>query len=284
MCIICCKKKGIAMPTDEMIEQMWDANRDGAGIAWSENNIVHIEKGFMTLEDIKKHLRTLSGHVDMTAIPMLMHFRIATHGGISPQNTHPFPVVGKYRHMKKLSYTTDLAVVHNGIIPIKADNGVSDTMTYINKRLSKIKASNPEFYTSKKTMKRIEREISSKMAFLTDDGEIYTIGNFIEEDGLLFSNGSYKKTTYDFYDMKLLCPIYGYISSKGRLTDAAEEMFYMDKYDNVYEYSYLSDAAVRIDAIAYTYEGLLFRFDEDEAFYMYTEGDFYNDFAYKRNR
>ena len=288
MCIICCKKKGVAMPTEEIIRQMWESNKDGAGVAWNESGTVHISKGFMSLDDLMEHLNNLNSRLDLTSTPILIHFRIATHGGVTPQNTHPFPVAGRYRYMKKLTYATDIAVVHNGIIPIKADNGVSDTMTYICKKLNRIKTLNPRFYMNQKIMSQIEHDIKSKMAFLTSDGEIYTIGNFIEENGLLYSNSSYQKLNYlhmfcDYLDMKLLCPIYGYVSIHGTLSDAADVMYMLDRHGNVYTFCDGYDTMHQIDAYAYTYEGLPYRFDEKESFFMYVEENF-NDVNYKRNR
>ena len=48
MCIIAAKPAGVAMPSAEKIENMWNRNSDGAGIMYAVDNKVHIEKGFMT--------------------------------------------------------------------------------------------------------------------------------------------------------------------------------------------------------------------------------------------
>ena len=68
-------------------------------------------------------------------------------------------------------------------------------------------------------MKRIENEIKSKMVFLTGNGDIYKIGDFVEEDGMIYSNHSYQRYTFlpyhyhyswdsyaDYYSSAMLCP------------------------------------------------------------------------------
>lgn len=47
MCIIVVKKAGIAAPSEEMFENMWNHNPDGAGFMYTANGGVCIEKGFM---------------------------------------------------------------------------------------------------------------------------------------------------------------------------------------------------------------------------------------------
>lgn len=45
MCIIAVKPAGIKMPERDQIEIMWHNNPDGAGIMYSLNGKVYIEKG-----------------------------------------------------------------------------------------------------------------------------------------------------------------------------------------------------------------------------------------------
>lgn len=47
MCIIVVKQAGIAAPSDEMFENMWNHNPYGAGFMYTANGGVCIEKGFM---------------------------------------------------------------------------------------------------------------------------------------------------------------------------------------------------------------------------------------------
>lgn len=200
MCIIVGKKIGIEMPDKTILKRCFDYNSDGAGIMWNYNNKVHIHKGFMKWEDFNNFLDTLSNQVDLKSSGVVCHFRIKTHGKLDKSATHPFPISNKARDLKKLSLTTDIGVAHNGIIPIKTISNLSDTQTYILKRLYNIQKTHPRFLESKRLMSKVEKEIASKMAFLTSDGKIHTIGNFIEQDGVLYSNRSFEDRCFYGYD------------------------------------------------------------------------------------
>jgi hypothetical protein len=61
----------------------------------------------------------------------------------------------------------------------------------------------PKFYKNKDLMEMISNAIESKMAFLDKEGKIYTIGNFVEEGGIKYSNTTYKAWRYSkssYYD------------------------------------------------------------------------------------
>lgn len=77
-------------PTPEMVRNAFDANKDGAGIAWRETledgtPVVAWKKGITDVDEI----------VDLCATktpPYVAHFRIASIGGIRQGLTHPFPI------------------------------------------------------------------------------------------------------------------------------------------------------------------------------------------------
>lgn len=200
MCIIVAKEKGIDMPDRQILKNCFDYNSDGAGIMWNYNNKVHIHKGFMKWEDFDDFLDTLSKQIDLKNSGVCTHFRIRTHGKTSSANCHPFPISNKIKDLKLLELTTDIGIAHNGIIPIKPIHSLSDTQTYIIKRLYNIQKAHPRFLESKRIMGQIEKEITSKMAFLTSDGKIHTIGNFIEQEGVLYSNRSFEDRCFYGYD------------------------------------------------------------------------------------
>ena len=193
MCIIAAKAAGVSMPPRETIRHMWDVNHDGAGIMYLDKGQVHIEKGFMKYKDFTKALDRLEKKLDLTATPVVMHFRITTHGGTNPENTHPFPITDSIGALKKLNITTDVGVAHNGIInAVSPRKGLSDTAEYVAMQLAPLKKALPRFYENKHAMLLIQNAIESKMAFLTRNGKIYTIGDFVEDEGVLYSNESYK--------------------------------------------------------------------------------------------
>lgn len=191
MCIIAAKPAGVKMPSTETIHNMWVGNPDGAGIMYVKDGRVRIEKGFMTYESFKAKIDELSRTLDMTKTACVMHFRITTHGGTRPENCHPFPVTDSIPALKKLSANVTLGVAHNGIIPITPRKGISDTMEYIATQLAPLHRALPGFTTNKDAMLMIKNAINSKMAFLDRKGRIFTIGDFVEDDGILYSNESY---------------------------------------------------------------------------------------------
>lgn len=294
MCIIAAKPSGVAMPTRDTIRNMWNVNSDGAGIMYVENNKVRIEKGFMKYKSFAKKLDELERRLDLTATPLVMHFRITTHGGTKPENTHPFPITDSIGALKKLKSYADVGVAHNGIITsVSPRKGISDTMEYIATQLAPLKRALPRFYANKDAMLLVKNAIESKMAFLTKEGKIYTIGDFIEDKGVLYSNGSYQKSychyrslggwnCYADWDKYLDeapramdtvddgdCEVLQWLDEGEfvRLSGGAlmeNEDFLIDEINGVWRYDYQKDAAVRVSgAMAYTANGTPKQYDYD---------------------
>lgn len=188
MCVICAKPAGVDMPSEGDIMNMWLTNRDGAGFMYPENGKVHIEKGFMKYDEFVARLDEFGKTHDLKATPLVMHFRITTHGGTSAENCHPFPITDSIGMLKKLNCTTKVGIAHNGIISITPRKGISDTMEYIASQLAPLHRAIPKFYKDKNLMLMISNAIDSKMAFLVPNGNIYTIGDFENVDGVLYSN------------------------------------------------------------------------------------------------
>lgn len=191
MCIIAAKPAGVKMPAQETIRRMWYSNRDGAGFMYAADGKVRIEKGFMKLSDFEAALGRLAARYDLDALPIVLHFRITTHGGTKPSNCHPFPLTRSISKLQALSCCSAIGVAHNGIIPIHPRYGISDTMEYIATQLAPLAEALPEFYDNAAAMELIGNATQSKMAFLTDSGQLRTVGNFIEDGGVFYSNGSY---------------------------------------------------------------------------------------------
>lgn len=128
MCVAIYKPAGIETPSLDALKQCWDANPDGAGFALRTDGeySIEIHKGYMTWKSFvtayKKYLVDYSGD-------LLLHFRIATHGGISPGLTHPFSLTKDVKLLKHTNVRTNCALIHNGMLPIESDEG-SDTMEF----------------------------------------------------------------------------------------------------------------------------------------------------------
>lgn len=195
MCVIAAKPKGVKMPTEKEMCNMWNRNPDGAGIMYTIGGKVHIEKGFMDYDSFADKIEELDEKYDLEKIAVVMHFRITTHGGTKPENCHPFPISDSIGMLRKLKLTTDLGVAHNGIIHVTPRKDISDTMEYIAGQLAPLRRAVKKFYKDKNLMQMIAHATDSKLAFLTDKSEIYTVGSFVEHNGIMYSNRSYEKMT-----------------------------------------------------------------------------------------
>lgn len=179
MCIAILKPAGITLLPDTL-KNSWDNNPDGAGFMYADNGNVVIVKGLMTFEDF---LAAYEPHKDKQCV---LHFRIATHGGTTPENTHPFAV------------SDTLGVVHNGIINnIKCDIDVkrSDTWHFVEKimRLYRNHWQIPAFKAL------VESFIgASKLIFLDGEGnyDIYNESYGKWQNGCWFSNTSWSITKH----------------------------------------------------------------------------------------
>jgi len=188
MCIIAYSPKSNPIPSAERRAQMFKRNPDGAGFMFPVDGHVHIEKGFMTLADMEARLEELSYQYDFTELPVVFHYRIGTHGGNTPQNTHPFPITTDRKALKELTVDAPIGVAHNGIIHcVKPRKGYSDTQEYIVRRLANL----PRF--TKEVFKQILDETCSKFALMWGDGTVRLIGAIErdEDDGCYYSNTSY---------------------------------------------------------------------------------------------
>lgn len=197
MCIIAYSPKNTPIPSAERRAQMFRRNSDGAGFMFANGGVVHIEKGFMSLDAMEKRLAEIAENVDLTAVPVVLHYRIGTHGGNTPGNTHPFPITGDRKALKKLVLDTTFAVAHNGIIhSVVPKKGYSDTQEYIVRRLSNLKS--PFRHP---ILDQIYTETRSKFAFMYGNGTVQLVGSIVQDeiDGCYYSNDSYL-TPRDIYN------------------------------------------------------------------------------------
>ena len=277
MCIIAVKKANQPLPEEKIMKTMFKNNSDGAGFCYCLNGDVRIQKGYMTYEAFAEALNKVSEKIDTYATPMLFHFRIATHGGINPALCHPFPISRNFSEQKQLASYTNLGIVHNGIIDISSRDGASDTMTYIAEKLAKRYKWDKGFYKSKKQRAVIQSEIGgSKMAFLDHNGGIYTVGDFIEDNGILYSNSSYMERDYffklsweDYTDYEQVTPLYdGYVVTPSQMYEIEDVNYFIGKGGKLFEYDYYMDICFETEGVAYTTNGFVATFNEDESIWM----------------
>jgi len=197
MCIILHKPINIQLPDIQTLETCYNNNSDGAGFMYQHDKRVHVQKGFMTFNSLISALNELQQKINIIDTNLTIHFRLASHGRITAGNCHPFPVTKNQNKLKAKSCITDLAVVHNGIIPFTSYNrSTSDTILFVKDYLTEIKDNlfNPI------TAKLIRHATKSKFIIMSPDN-IQLIGEFIhdEYDLCYYSNDSYIPY-YGYYD------------------------------------------------------------------------------------
>lgn len=235
MCIAILKPMGAELPKKENLEQSFKRNKDGAGITWLENGKLYIKKGFMTWVDFEKFydefVTEKGSWLKDTTIGY--HFRISTHGGVSKENCHPFPVSEVMADLKEIEFVKEegRVVIHNGIIsPFSSSYGNdSDTQKFIQKFLVHIDKADSKWYNNVHTVKAVEEILGSKLAVLDVDGSSTVMGSgWIEDNGVWYSNSTYKKSTYSYGG-------YGSYNSKAYGYDDYDDEDYWERY---YGYSY----------------------------------------------
>ena len=190
MCIICVSPKGVRQPSLPTIRTMFRRNPHGAGFMCIRDGKVFISKGYMREGAFINMLQRENFTADD---PVVYHFRISTQAGVNPQMTHPFPLSRKRSDMKALDVFCDCGVAHNGIIRLTSDannHEYSDTAIFVTEYLADL-IKGPEDLHNPCMQRMIERLAGSKLAIMDRHGDIVTIGDFINLNGLLFSNGSY---------------------------------------------------------------------------------------------
>lgn len=200
MCIAIIKPRGIEIPDRELLRKCWEINPDGGGFMYNDGTKVTIHKGFMKFKKFYKFFKHESDLNDFKNKDVVIHFRISTSGGINRECTHPFPVSNNLEELRYLNCTCPVGFAHNGIISGYGTKEYSDTMHYIINVVSNIR----DLENSEALIDALATENSSRFVALTKD-KILKGGTWIEDNGLFFSNSTYKgnrllKTYVSKYD------------------------------------------------------------------------------------
>ena len=191
MCVICVSPSGVKQPTESVLRTMFHRNPDGAGYMMARDGKVYIHKGFMDFESFREAVRL--EHFT-AADSVVYHFRISTQAGINPEMTHPFPLSNQPRWTRALDVTCRCGIAHNGIIQLTTDptnTQYSDTAIFITDYLANM-IRKPADLRNQKLLDRVYAMARSKFAIMDASGYIATVGEFIDDHGLLYSNNSYK--------------------------------------------------------------------------------------------
>lgn len=286
MCIIVVKKKGVDVPDYQTLKNCWDNNPDGAGLMYvTSKKKVKIEKGFMSFDKFYNRIKKLGEVFDLKNKSLVLHFRIGTSGGINKQKTHPFPISNNQDELDALNITCDLAITHNGVMSdyVYKNSDASDTQNFIKDYLYYFYKLNNKFYNIDGIKRIIDEECCGRLALLDNDDEIVTIGDFIESDGVLYSNSNYTKKEYNF----------SYYNNNSYYYDDYyyDDYYYDDKkieYDFKYDYKFKKDLTElkEGDTIILS-NGYDYKITLDDVFVLDDAGNFYeikniyNDNLYK---
>ena len=188
MCVAIYKPAGVEIP-HKNFKNAFEHHPDGAGIAWAANGILYVKKGIFNVDEfIEQYEKVKQYHC-------LIHFRKATHGKIDATNCHPF-----------LFNDGKLALIHNGILPIKCSiEGLSDTAHFVKLVLEPMITQHKVPINDGALNYLISTSIGTdKLAVMDGAGTTYIFneekGNW--DEGVWYSNTSYKFPPYKATDYK----------------------------------------------------------------------------------
>lgn len=171
MCLIIQKPKDCQIPRAWAVNS-FDNNPDGFGAMWSDGQQVFTVKTF----DLQDSLDIIDMLADVDAF---FHWRFATHGGVNLSNCHPIQV------------NEEIFMMHNGIITIDTEPGLSDTATYAKVVLAPLFEKVPSAWDSQVLQDIVERSIGkNKIVLLRADGasKILNKGEGSYKEGMWLSN------------------------------------------------------------------------------------------------
>lgn len=184
MCIIAVQPIGKKIEK-ETLRQCWNSNSHGAGIMYVEDGKFFVAKEMDSFETLFQLYRTASSK----DVAVVIHFRIATSGGINDYNLHPFKV------------SDDVWFCHNGILDITVpkDSKENDTQIFNNSLLKNL----PDgFLYDTGIMNLIEYSIGTynKFVFLDEYGVYHIVNEQAGtwDEGIWYSNKSYMQPVHKY--------------------------------------------------------------------------------------
>jgi hypothetical protein len=187
MCIIIHRPKGAATRLSrEVLARCCDNNPHGFGMMWAyQGKLLTARYMPSQRKDFIKRALILQE----SDVPLMLHFRWATHGAVEKANTHPFII--KKGHS---------AMMHNGILNIPCIKGWSDTRTFCNEILSRLPVGwekDPALYWIVD-----QATLGSKVGIMYADGSVTILHKVagITEGGIWYSNDGFRAKWEDEKD------------------------------------------------------------------------------------
>lgn len=180
MCLIIDKPENVVLPTTH-IYHAYHHNNDGFGIMWADRGSVHHVKGLFGINEISE---LFSEHQSKSFVA---HFRFATVGSVSKENSHPFQILEKKKN------GVDLWMMHNGTLSM-LDNipgNYSDTGWFVESYLKPLLSHNSSLIYDNGFQKILSSAIGrSKLVFLDSNGGVVRINSELghQQNGIWYSN------------------------------------------------------------------------------------------------
>lgn len=173
MCVIALKKRKVQIDI-KTLDLMFEQNPDGAGFALIQDKKVTISKGYFNVDSLWTDIK------HMQKERLVLHFRIATSGGINVPMCHPFIVDSNLKLATSIYEETEKPVLfHNGMISNFGSTKISDTCDFAINALAHIPTLEAQL--------QILKLANTKFIFIRD-GTVYKIGTFYKYKGLSVSN------------------------------------------------------------------------------------------------
>lgn len=189
MCIIVYKPKGAPLPSQNLLSDCFHHNPDGAGIMFHDpRRGLIIRKGMMNSDEFLRVCDRLRPCCD--DIPVVIHCRWATHGGVQPGLCHPFPIDNRRNILTALvPRNVKMAVVHNGVIPQWSgkDQDVSDTLLYVQNELYPALRDDPDYLSDPRHRRHLADTSMSRLTFMDSGGNVTLVGQFFAYGGVYYS-------------------------------------------------------------------------------------------------
>lgn len=197
MCVIIFIPRGEVITKAEL-KNAWDVNSDGAGYAIQSEGVVSYERGFMNFKHYWDTVDALQGVSDL-----MLHLRISTGAGVTPQGTHPYEV-GNVLSMK--GKTSKAVVCMNGIIwgeTLKTKRGakLNDTASYIVRH-------EEAFNVLNRDVLRLISENTDALWGVMTPRDVLLSDGFIDVGGVKYSNTNHLWTATSYN--KLVCDPFDY--------------------------------------------------------------------------
>ena len=163
MCLAFFRPQGTDSIPKAALDAACSRNPDGFGLAWVEHGALRTARFPPSGRSaFVKRYRI----VEQTGAAVIAHARFATHGDRTTDNAHPFVYLDPSGF--------EVAVIHNGVLPIHTEPGRSDTETFARLVLTQMPT---QWWDNHAVLDRVSEAIGfdNKLVLMTATGEVVIV-------------------------------------------------------------------------------------------------------------